>query len=201
MDLSYRPTNALNLTASPSLSRNRRELQYVDTVSATRGDRYLFGRLDQDTLALTFRADLSLTPNLTVQYYGAPFVSTGDFTELKRITDPRARAYRDRFRTFRPGEIAFDGVASAYRVDEDADGTVDYSFDRPDFDVRDFNSTLVVRWEYRPGSQVFVVWSQAREDDTTLGGRGLDFGRGLRDIFRTHPHDVFLIKFSRWFSL
>jgi hypothetical protein len=200
LDLAYRPTNALNLAVRPSYGRIRRELQYVDTVSAPAGERYLFGQLDQDTIALTFRADLSITPNLTIQYYGAPFASSGTFAALKRITDPRARAFSGRFRVFRPAEIAFDPAAGAYRVDEDADGRVDYSFDRPDFDFRDFNSTLVVRWEYRPGSQMYVVWSQARQDET-LETRGLAFGRGMREIFRTHPHDVFLVKFSRWFSL
>jgi uncharacterized protein DUF5916/cellulose/xylan binding protein with CBM9 domain len=197
-DLSYRPTNALTFTLSPSYDRSRREMQYVSTPSLGGQDRFVFGRIDQQTFALTVRADLSLTPNLTVQYYGSPFVSSGTYREFKRITDPRARAYADRFALFGPGQIALD-AAGVYQVDENRDGVVDYRFDRPDFDVREFNSNLVVRWEYRPGSLVYLVWSQGRSDGALALG---DFAvaRGLRDIFRVHPHDVFLIKFSRWFS-
>jgi hypothetical protein len=200
LDLSYRPTNALNVTLSPSFGRTRREMQYVDTQPYGAEDRYLFGSLDQGTLALTLRVDFSITPNLTVQYYGAPFASSGSYAALKRITDPRAPAYRDRFQVFAPDQIALDAAAGVYRVDEDRDGSVDYSFDRPDFDVRDFNSTLVVRWEYRPGSQIYLVWSQAREDDALDPG-GLRFGPGMREAFGGKSHDVFLVKFSKWFSL
>lgn len=198
MDLSYRPTNALTLTVSPSATNGWRDLQYIDTESSAVGDRYLFGRLAQKTLSLTMRVDLAITPNLTVQYYGAPFASSGSYTELKRITDPLARAYRDRFRVFGP-ELKLD-AGGRYAVDENRDGVSDYGFDRPDFDVREFNSTLVVRWEYRPGSQIFAVWSQARSDDALRAG-ALAAGRGLREVFHGPAHDVFLVKFSRWFSL
>jgi hypothetical protein len=85
-------------------------------------------------------------------------------------------------------------------VDEDGDGVADYSFDRPDFDFREFNSTFVLRWEYRPGSQIYFVWSQARVDED-LDPTGLAVSRELGNLFRAHPHDVVLIKFSRWFSL
>ena len=100
---------------------------------------------------------------------------------------------------FGPDEIALATRSSLYAVDENHDGVVDYRFERPDFDVRDFNSNLVVRWEYRPGSQIYVVWSQGRNDDAFTPG-AFALGRGLREVFRVRPHDVFLIKFSRWFS-
>jgi hypothetical protein len=198
MDLTYRPTNALTLTLSPSVTNAWRDLQYIDTESSALGDRYLFGRLAQKTLSLTMRVDLAITPNLTVQYYGAPFASSGAYSELKRITDPLARVYRDRFRVFGP-ELRLD-ASGRYSVDENHDGATDYGFGRPDFDVREFNSTLVVRWEYRPGSQIFAVWSQARSDDALRAG-ALAAGRGIREVFQGPAHDVLLVKFSRWFSL
>jgi hypothetical protein len=200
MDLTFRPTNALTVTLSPSLRRNRRELQYVDTLSAAGQDRYLFGRLAQDTSSLTLRLDFAITPNLTVQYYGSPFVSTGRYSELKRIVAPLAGAYRERFALFEPGQIALHSQAGVIDVDEDRDGRVDYSFDRPDFDFREFRSTLVARWEYRPGSQVFLVWSQGRVEEALAGDRP-GFGRGVRQLFEAPAHDVFLVKFSKWFSL
>jgi len=75
-------------------------MQYVDTLSFGDHDRYLFARIDQKTASLTFRLDLCLTPNLTVQYYSSPFVSSGRYSRLKRITQPMATAYRDRFQIF-----------------------------------------------------------------------------------------------------
>jgi hypothetical protein len=200
LELTWRPTNALSVMLSPSVARARPEMQYFDTQPSGAGDRYLFGSLDQETVSLTLRLDFSITPNLTVQLYGAPFASSGTYSELKRITDPRAAAYRDRFSVFAPDQLALDSGSGVYHVDEDRDGSVDYSFDRPDFDVRELNTTLVVRWEYRPGSLLYLVWSQARDDDLLQPG-GVGFSRGIGDAFRAHAHDVFLIKFSKWFSL
>ncbi len=196
----YRPTNAVRLSLSPEYSRNRAELQYIDTVAFADDDRYVFGRLDQETLVLTTRLDYTITPNLTVQLYVAPFVSFGRYDGFKRITDPMAGRYRERFAVFGGGQIAFDAADEAYEVDENNDGSVDYGFDGPDFDARYLNANLVVRWEYTPGSTVFFVWSQARENTNLVAGDG-DFRQGLDDLFSVQPDDVFLIKFSRWFSL
>ena len=192
----YRPTDALRLSLSGSRSRNRPELQYVETLDFAAAERYVFGRLDQETTALTLRVDYALTPNLTVQFYGQPFIATGRYDEHKRITDPRADAYRDRFATFTPDQIVL--VDGTYRVDEDLDGAVDYSFDDPDFDFRDFNSNLVVRWEYRPGSALFVVWNETRSESSLLPDRS--FGEGLRQLFSAAPDDVILVKLSKWFA-
>jgi hypothetical protein len=196
-DLTYRPTNALTLTVSPSLSRSQPQLQYIDTRSSAGQARYLFGRLDQKTSAITLRLDWALAPNLTVQLYGAPFVSRGRYSELSRITDPRADAYTDRFAVYGPDQVRLAG--GSYLVDEDRDGRTDFSLDQPDFDVREFNSTLVVRWEYRPGSSLYVVWSQGRSDET-LRMASAGFGRGLRELWDAPAHDVFLVKFSKWFA-
>ena len=194
---SYRPTNAMRLTFNPSLTYNRPEMQYVGTRSAGAESRYLFGTMDQETTSLTLRMDWAITPNLTFQFYGAPFVSTGRFNSFKRILNPRASRYRDRFATFDQGQISF--LDQTYAIDEDRDGTVDYRFGNPDFDVREFNSNLVVRWEYQPGSTFFLVWSQARSNGDRFG-----FDPSLRDdlenLFATHPENVVLLKVSKWFT-
>jgi len=199
LDLSVRPANALQLTLSPSYTRNRRELQYVGTESASGEPRYLFGRLDQKTLALTLRIDYTLSPNLTLQLYGAPFTSSGAYTDFKRITDPRAGAYADRFHTFDGTEIAVDPADGSYLVDEGADGGVDYRFDDPDFNFRDFNSNLVLRWEFQPGSLLFLVWSQSRMDVARDGSFAV--GDEWSALFDTHPRNIFLVKISKWFTL
>ncbi len=161
--------------------------------------RFVFGSLDQETFGFTLRFDYTVTPNLTVQFYGQPFVSAGNYSEFKRIADPRASAYRDRFDVFADDQIlrTGDGV---YEVDEDGDDQKDYSFDDPDFNFRDFNSNLVVRWEFQPGSTMFFVWQQARSDFIS-GQSSFNAGNDMNGLFDVHPHNVFLVKINKWLSL
>ena len=143
--------------------------------------------------------DYCITPNLTVQFYGSPFVSAGEYSEFKHITRPKADAYLDRFDTYDGGQVTYNSAAEEYSVDENTDGTDDYSFSNPDFNVRDFNSNLVVRWEFMPGSLLYLVWSQARSDYVARGD--FDLNRDMEGLFDVHPHDIFLIKVVKWFSL
>lgn len=196
-ETSFRPSNSLRVSLNPSWERNDNHLQYVGTAGSDGGDRYVFGRLDQRTFALTFRLDLCLTPTLTVQYYGAPFISAGRYESFRRVADPRAASLDERFRALQAGEVT--AVDGGYDVDEDGDGTADYAFGRPDFNVRDFNSNLVVRWEYDPGSTIYLVWSQGRSDVIDQGA--FDLGDDLDALFGTHPRNTFLVKVNKWFSL
>jgi hypothetical protein len=144
--------------------------------------------------------NLNLSPNLTFQYWGQPFVATGRYYDHKQITNPVAGTYNDRFLTYSPDQIGSD--AEEYFIDENTDGTTDYSFDKSDFNVREFLSNLVVRWEYNPGSSVYLVWSQTRSSSADSGK--LDIFNDLGDLFDTgdnKPHNVFLIKFSYRFGL
>jgi hypothetical protein len=196
--LAWRPSNAIRGEISPEYSRSRPDLQYIETTDRSGEPAYVYGSLEQETFNVELRLDYSITPRLTVQYYGAPFVSAGTYSGFKRITDPRADRYEDRFVRL-DGVTTPDPAGGAWLVDEDEDGAADYSFGDPDFNVRDFNSNLVVRWEYSPGSSLYLVWSQSRfgfEPD----GR-FDVGRDLDRLFDEHPHDVFLIKINRWIDL
>lgn len=196
-EIGMQPANNVRLSLNPTWERNDDALQYVDTAASGDGDRYVFGRLAQRTLSLTFRIDWCLTPALTVQYYGAPFLSAGRYESFRRIADPRADALADRFRSYADGSVV--GTSDGYEVDDNGDGAADYAFARPDFNVRDFNSNLVVRWEYDPGSTLYVVWSQGRTDFTDDGR--FSAGDDLDALFGTHPRNVFLVKFNKWFSL
>jgi hypothetical protein len=130
-----------------------------------------------------------------LQYYGSPFVGTGRYTELKRATDTLARDYEDRFHLYGPDEIA-QGEGGRYFVDEAAGGR--YSFANPDFSFRQFRSNLVLRWEYKPGSSLYAVWSQGR----TSAARAWEqsFESNWDELWRASPDDVFLVKVSYWFS-
>ncbi len=94
--LSVRPFNALKIAISASYAENHDELQYVETKELSTGNRYILGTIDQNTLALTFRIDYSITPELSIQYYGSPFISKGKYNEFKNVTDPMNSEYENR---------------------------------------------------------------------------------------------------------
>jgi len=193
------PSPALNLSLTPTFSTNRNVLQYVGTQTMGDENRFIFGSIDQTTVGLIIRLNYSLTPDLSIQFYGMPFVSAGKYTAFKRITDSRAKDYSSRYRVFGPSELAYEAAGRTFAIDENGDGTADYSFGNPDFNFREFRSNLVLRWEYIPGSTLYVVWSQGRTG--SLGEGTFDIGRDFNDLFGTHPHNVFLVKFSYCFQL
>jgi hypothetical protein len=197
--LSIRPMNSLSVSVSPEYSIQNSKLQYVSTTSSDGYPKYLFGQLDQKTLSLTLRINYTINPELTIEYYGQPFVSAGKYSNFNKITDPKAEEFRNRYRIFTSDEIKYNGENNAYLVDENLDGTTDYSFGNPDFNFRQFRSNLVVRWEYLPGSTLYLVWSQGR---TSSDINGLfSYGNDVKDMFKIVPHNIFLLKFSYWFSI
>ncbi len=198
-NIGFRPSNALRVSMNPSFSVRDMAMQYVGTGSMGEDTRYLFSSLEQKTLNLTFRVDYSLTPNLSLQFYGSPFVTAGSYNQFKRITDPQADAYSDRYHPFAANEIAYDEDTDEYLVDEDGDGTDDYAIENPDFNYRDFNSNLVLRWEFQPGSLFYAVWSQSRSSFVSDGS--FSASDDLGDLFDTPPHNIFLLKVNKWLSL
>ena len=182
---------------NPDFNIRHINLQYVTTENWQGNDRYILGRMMQKTFALVFRLNYSITPNISIQYYGQPFVAAADYTHFKRITESRAEKYEDRFQEFKSEELQLEN--DLYRVDENNDGIVDYSFDKPDFNFRQFRSNLVMRWEYRPGSTVYFVWSQGRTGSESMGD--FAYKRDVAGLFDVYPQNVFLVKFYHWFSL
>jgi hypothetical protein len=202
IDITYKPSNYLVFSVSPGISRSFSELQYVSSTAYNDMDRYIFASIDRKTISTSFRVNLNLSPNLTFQYWGQPFVATGKYYNHKFITDPMADVYSNRFWTYSQSQISLDPIENRYNIDENCDGKNDYSFDKQDFNVREFLSNLVVRWEYSPGSSVYLVWSQTRSSSNSTGN--LDLFNDLGDLFNTgdnKPHNVFLIKFSYRFGL
>jgi hypothetical protein len=200
LDITYKPTDYLSLSVSPGYSTSFNELQYVSRIEVDNRDKYIFASIDRKTINTSLRINLNLSPNLTFQYWGQPFVASGKYYDHKFILEPMAGNYRDRFWTYSEKQISLD--EEDYNVDENLDGTIDYSFGKRDFNVREFLSNLVVRWEYNPGSSIYLVWSQTRSSYNDSGKLDLinDFG-DLFDGSDNKPHNVFLIKFSYRFGL
>ena len=194
--LNFNPSKAISVMVQPVLNLNESDLQYVSQRDFGLDKRYVFARIDQKTFGVTLRFNFSLTPDLSIQFYGQPFVSSGLYSNFKRITSPRAIEYSDRFHVFSEGELSQDEF---FCVDENQDGIIDYSFSNPDFNFLQFRSNLIIRWEYKPGSSLYLVWSQGRTGYIPYGE--YTFMDNMRELFDVYPHNVFLIKFSYGFNL
>ena len=174
--LTARPHSNLQLSVGPSLTRLHDHTQYVTTIAdpsatATYGARYVFADLEQRTFALETRADWTLTSRLSFQLYLQPFIASGDFHDYHALAAARTRDYTP---------FAYAGTS-------------------PDFNFRSVRGNAVVRWEFRPGSALYVVWNENRADVAPLGDFRLR--RDLRAIPGAPSHDVFLVKFSYWLPL
>ncbi len=192
---SYRPVKYVSMSFEPGISKSFHECQYVTNEDYNGVDRYVFASIHQRTINASFRMNVNITPDMIVQYWGQPFISSGDYNDFKYITDPMADKYDDRFSVY-PADNIIERE-DGYDIDENLDGVVDYSFDNPDFHVREFLSNLMFRWEYNPGSTVYLVWCQSRNYYECSGD--MDYFSNLGDLFnRDHsfPHNVFLVKFS-----
>ncbi len=190
----YRPIDALELAFHPNISFNRNDLQYVDELYNDKEIRYILSSIDQTTLVFRFYLNLNLSPNLTIQYFGSPFISTGRYYDFKMVVNSNAANYNDRTHQYLDNEISYNTTDDTYDIDENGDGNIDYSIYNPDFNFKQFQSNLVLRWEFTPGSVLFLVWSQNKTNENGFGT--FNFSDDMSNLFGTIPHNVFLLKFS-----
>ncbi|SOD02620.1 Carbohydrate family 9 binding domain-like [bacterium JGI 053] len=202
LDLRYRPTASVSLQATPSYSRSVVAAQYVTAftdpaATAFFGRRAVFGRLDQTTLSMDMRVNVTFTPDLSLELFAQPFVSSGEYADFKEFTRPRALE-KTLFGADRLTAVkASGGRDSLYLLDADRDpATGALSFRNPDFNFRSLRGSAVLRWEYRPGSTLFFVWQQQRSGQEPFGDFALSRDAGA--VFREHPDNVFVIKASYW---
>jgi len=196
--INYKPFDAFSLRFSPSISNRQSDLQYVATESIMDDNRYLLASINQKTLSMSIRINLNLTPDFSVQYYGQPFVAAGKYSNFKRVTDPIADKYNDRFQIFNDNEISYNVNDEIYNIDENSNGSIDYSIENPNFNILQFRSNLVARWEYKPSSILYVVWSQGKSDYYSNGNFAFSDVNNLIDIY---PHNIFLVKLSYRFGV
>jgi hypothetical protein len=193
--ITYRPISNLKIGFTANYMKNINELQYVDTKDYLTEKRYILGSIDQKTLGLTFRVDLNITPEFSIQYYGSPFVSRGSYSEFKRVTDPKADSYNNRFSVFDNPQL----IDNNYQLDENNDNITDYTIENPDFNFHEFRSNFVAKWEYRLGSFIYFVWSSEKTGNT--GSSNASIGDSYKELRGIYPNNIFLIKLSYWFSL
>jgi len=192
--LNYRPTQAFQISVGPSFGTNYRILQYVENIELSETEtRYVNATLDQKTLDITIRLNYTINPNLSIQYYGSPFITTGQYADFKYISDnPMDKNFHNRFHEYTNKQITYSEDSEEYAIDQDLDGLTDYSIENPDFNFMQFRSNLVLRWEYIPGSELFVVWSQG---NTNFGDPTESLVPSLvNDLFSEKGENIFLVK-------
>lgn len=198
MNLNVKPGQSFTATVSPSYSRNRNNIQYV--TKTDNGGPYILSQINQQIVSLSLRLNYNITPDLTIQYWGQPFLAAMDYSNFKSVTDPMADKLEDRYHLITDQETFYDSEEDRYNIDENLDGTTDYSFDNPDNNYDQFLSNLVVRWEFSPGSTLYLVWSQTRSYSDSTGSFSLE--QNLDNLYTSQkPYDVFLVKFTYRFGL
>ena len=210
--VSARFRETINLSVGPSYSRSRSTAQYVrrvadPTATPTYGARYVFAELDRSTVSLDTRLDVTLTPTLSLQLYLEPFLSVGQYRHLKELRAPR---------TFDFVEYGVDGgtisrdTSGDFDIDPDGAGPAS-SFqvlDRNlDFSQRSLIGNAVLRWEWRQGSTMYLVWQQRRVDRVSGHSAGadpwvgnLDLSRDAGDMFGARADNIFMLKVNYWLN-
>lgn len=177
--VNVRFSTQFQLNIGPNVSRDHADAQWFGnfTDEGTNRTHFSFAHLDQRTVSMSTRLNYTATPNLTFEFYGQPFVSTGTYSDFREVSStPDAAKYKDRFVSYAPP-----------------------SDRKTQFKYTQLRTNTVVRWEYRPGSTLFVVWTQGRQDDANRNPQQ-SWARDYRDLFGLHPDNTFLIKLAYWLN-
>jgi len=188
----WRVSNRFNLSSQSVFSAERDNNQYLKYKTIDSKRQYLVGQLDRQTFYTTLRAEFFITPEFSLQYYGSPYVSTGQYLDYRRVADSKAQNLNDRFEflTRTNDALLVDGANNVYH------DFSDYDFN---FDFQELNSNFVARWEYKTGSTVYFVWTHTRSNyDEVYNSSLFD---SLKGIGKLSSQNAFMIKLSYWFSL
>ncbi len=196
--IEIKPVSNVSIGVGPGYSRNRTNAAYVTSASdplatATYGRRYLFADRDQTTLSANVRLNWAFSPRLSLQFFGQPYFTSGSHSNYKEL----ARARSNEFLVYGTAGSTFDPVR--YAGDPDGAGPApEVVFGNRDFNYRSMRGNAVLRWEYLPGSTLFLVWTQMREDDDGSGSFALR--RSARALFETRPDNIFLAKVTYYIA-
>jgi hypothetical protein len=178
----YRIGNHVLLESEFNFYWDRNDFQYAGTLAPIQtGDNatYLLGRMKQRTYSVTLRAQVNITPDISIQFYGAPFTSIAKYDEFKAAADTKSSVYENRTRSLTSDEEA--------------------RMRKPDFSFNEFRSNLVARWEYLPGSTLYLVWEHNRSNRENQYTSG--WGNNLDKMFGLQATNTFMVKLNYWFSM
>lgn len=195
----WKPAANVSLSIGPSYETLNTPAQWIDNfedslATATYQHRYVFGSLDQKTFSANIRLNWTFTPSLSLQLFGQPLVSSGRYDDYKELAAPRTYDFNHYNQT---GSVSHRD--DTFVIDPDGAGPAQsFSFDDPNFTIRSLRGNAVLRWEYRPGSTVFFVWTQSREEDQTNGEFHL--GNSLNSLIHAQADNIFMVKFTYYWN-
>ena len=205
--LAWRPSPSVRLRLTPTVAWNDITGQFVRSVAdslatQTFGRRYVFADVDRRTVSLETRLDWTFTRDLSLELFAAPFVASGGYSRFKEFERPGTfdfAVYGDEQGTITRGAGCANPTGEGNLLAVDPDGTgpaACFNVADPSFNLRSLRGNAVVRWEFRPGSTVFLVWQQQRENVVPIGT--FDMARDFRELFEVPAANVFLIKVTYW---
>ncbi len=194
-EIEYRPTDFLELSVEPSYNFTNNYMIYVETIENGTDNTYLVSSIDKEFVSLDIRIDVGITPELSIQFWGQPFLFSGNYFDYKKVINPMAHNFKDQYYTYNSNQITYNSDNNMYLVE---DGNESFEFENPDFSFYEFRSNLVIRWEYIPGSTAYLVWSQGRTGDH-IDGR-FSLSDNINRLSLLKAHNVFLLKLSYRFS-
>ena len=204
--VALRPAGNLTLDVGPSYNVSNGSRQYVRSVTDPTapnffGARYVFSDIAQRTLSMDTRVNWTITPNTTFELYAQPLIASGAYSNFKEYANPRVINTRTYGTDVGTVTVAGSGDNKTFTIDPDgpAGPAAAFSVNNPDFNFRSLRGNAVFRWEYRPGSTLFLVWTQSRSDQAAVGN--FSFGRDRSALLDAHPDNIFLVKFNYWLGL
>ena len=198
LGIEYKPAPNISVSVQPSFSWYKTAAQWLDnlddnTAVATYGHRYLFASLNQRELSASIRLNWTFTPKLSLQMYVQPLISVGEYSQMKELARPRSYE----FNTYGEGNSTIARIDGEYQIDPDGAGPARaFTLSDPNFNFKSLRGSAVLRWEYLPGSTLYLVWTQERVDDSDPGQ--FRFGRAVSHLFKAQPDNIFLVKLSFW---
>jgi hypothetical protein len=197
-DLRWRLGSRQEFTISPRLEWGVNDFQYLSTDEVDGTTEYFLGDVRRTTMSMTFRGNFTFSPNLSFQLYAEPFISSASYERYKRAVAPRADRYEDQFEVFPDDQVHIDQGGNV-SIDVDGNGQPDVDLGNPNFTALSFRSNAVLRWEYRAGSTLFLVWQHNRAETLPIGQ--FDVGSGARNLANAAGANTLLVKLSYWLNL
>ena len=196
-----KPASNIVVSFEPYYSWGDNRAQFVRSFDDTTANhfydrRVVFADLSTHELELRTRLNVTFTPTLSLELFAQPLFSSGDYENFKEFVAPRTVEKR----LFDATQLTRTS-GGGYVLDPDANPLTlpNHSFSNPDFNFRSLRGNALLRWEYRPGSTVFLVWTQSRESSETIGD--FRFRRDRTALFDAKPDNVFLVKVNYWMGL
>ncbi|WP_339659512.1 DUF5916 domain-containing protein [uncultured Polaribacter sp.] len=188
--MNYQPFDAFSMSLDTEFEKVIDKTQYVTQQSFNSISRYVLGEIDNQSLSTTLRLNYSFNPNVSLQFYGQPYIARGRYSNFSYVNNPTSSRFDERVHLYNNQQISENN--NTYLIDENLSGTTDYSFSNPDFSFVQLRTNLVARWEYIPGSELFFVWARG---GVTYDDPNNSLSQSLTDqITNRKVEDTFLIK-------